>query len=189
LSGLLNRRGFIQAAKLFLARQAQLGAPVSVLMFDLDHFKMINDRFGHAVGDEALRTFAATVGSNLRTSDLIARLGGEEFAVMLAGSLTDAMRAAERVRIAFVQSGTLIGGRMLAATVSVGAASGLPGTSLPELLANADAALYRAKANGRNRVEGIEAPLSLPIAGAATAAHSAGAMSDAAVRGLGLVPS
>jgi diguanylate cyclase (GGDEF)-like protein len=122
-------------------------------MFDLDHFKAINDRFGHAVGDDALRLFARIVGGNLRDHDIVARFGGEEFVAMLPGSIADAMIAAERVRLAFEAAGRAVGVHNLDVTVSVGAATGAAHAEVEDLIGNADAALYRAKLNGRNRVE------------------------------------
>jgi diguanylate cyclase (GGDEF)-like protein len=101
LTGILNRRGFYVAAHQLVARQTKKGEPVSVLMFDLDHFKSINDRYGHATGDEALRVFATSVSGTMRASDVVARFGGEEFIAILPGSLADARAAAERVRLAF----------------------------------------------------------------------------------------
>ena len=171
LTGMLNRRGFIAAAPLLAARQAKNQEPVSVLVFDLDHFKSINDRFGHAVGDEALRLFAATAIGNLRASDIVARFGGEEFVAMLPGSLADATAAAERVRLAFQATAGTVAGRPAAATVSIGTASAEYCADIGALIAAADGALYRAKANGRNRVEGVEqpAPILVPEARAATA--------------------
>jgi len=156
LTGMLNRRGFFAAAPLLAARQAKNQEPVSVLVFDLDHFKSINDRFGHAIGDEALRLFAATAIGNLRASDIVARFGGEEFVAMLPGSLADATPAAERVRLAFQAVAGTVAGRPAAATVSIGAASAEHCADIGALIAAADGALYRAKANGRNRVEGVE---------------------------------
>src|SRR5262249_21323277 len=86
LTGLLNRRGFLQAAQMMIALRAQHNETVGVLMFDLDHFKSVNDRFGHGVGDEALRVFGATVSGSLRASDIVGRLGGAEFAAILPGT-------------------------------------------------------------------------------------------------------
>jgi diguanylate cyclase (GGDEF)-like protein len=171
LTGMLNRRGFFAAAPLLVARQAKNQEPVSVLVFDLDHFKSINDRFGHAVGDEALRLFAATAIGNLRVSDIVARFGGEEFVAMLPGSLADATAAAERVRLAFQATAGTVAGRPAAATVSIGTASAEYCADIGALIVAADGALYRAKANGRNRVEGVEqqAPIPVPEARAATA--------------------
>jgi diguanylate cyclase (GGDEF)-like protein len=153
LTGLLNRRGVLQAAQELITRQAQKGEAVSALMFDLDHFKSINDKFGHAIGDEALRLFAATASVSMRASDIVGRFGGEEFVALLPGNLADTKVVAERVRRAFETAGVTVAGCNLNATVSIGAASGQPGTDIVALLAAVDAALYRAKANGRNRVE------------------------------------
>jgi diguanylate cyclase (GGDEF)-like protein len=153
MTGLFNRRGFIEAARQLMARQARRREPVSVLMFDLDHFKSINDSYGHAVGDEALRVFARTVSNNLRANDVVARFGGEEFVAMLPGPVEDAVVAADRVRLAFEKAGGELAARRLGATVSVGAASADADVDIEELIGDADAALYRAKLNGRNRVE------------------------------------
>jgi diguanylate cyclase (GGDEF)-like protein len=158
LTGAPNRRGFLAAAELLLQRQAQKNEPVSALLFDLDHFKRINDRFGHAAGDEALVLFAKVTAANLRASDVFGRFGGEEFAAFLPGNLADATVAAERIRMAFQVAGVNVGGKPLAATVSIGAACSLQGADVSKLLSSADAALYRAKANGRNRIEGSEVP-------------------------------
>jgi diguanylate cyclase (GGDEF)-like protein len=156
LTGLLNRRGLLASAQRLINRRADSREPVSVLMFDLDHFKSVNDRFGHLVGDEALRLFAATANANLRASDLIGRFGGEEFVAVLPSPLADAAAAAERVRIAFEAAAVSIAGCHVGATVSAGAASGAPGTDIASLLMRADTGLYRAKANGRNRIEVAE---------------------------------
>jgi diguanylate cyclase (GGDEF)-like protein len=159
LTGILNRRAFFAAAQQLVARQAKKGEPVSVLMFDLDHFKSINDRFGHPVGDAALQLFATTASTSLRATDVVARFGGEEFIAMLPGSLSDATAAAERVRLAFQAAAVTVANHPLAATVSIGAASAKLCADVATLLAAADSALYRAKANGRNRVEGVEQEL------------------------------
>jgi diguanylate cyclase (GGDEF)-like protein len=151
LTGLYNRRGLIEAArKLGAARRTK---PVTVLAFDLDHFKSINDRFGHAVGDDVLRVFAWVANSSIRATDFVARLGGEEFAVVFAGTLDEGVLVAERVRVAFQNAGRSIAGRYIGATVSVGVAAHPAPTNIDALLARADEALYAAKAAGRNRVE------------------------------------
>jgi diguanylate cyclase (GGDEF)-like protein len=134
-------------------QQARKREPISALMFDLDHFKSINDRFGHAIGDKALHLFATTATASTRTTDIVGRFGGEEFVALLPGKLADAKVVAERVRKAFEAAGVTVAGCDLEVTVSVGAASGDAGTDIIALFAAADAALYRAKANGRNRVE------------------------------------
>jgi diguanylate cyclase (GGDEF)-like protein len=158
LTGLLNRRGFFQQAQALIARHSAQHLRLTVLMFDLDHFKSINDRHGHAVGDDALRVFSATMQANMRAGDIIGRLGGEEFAVLLPNALTEATAVAERVRAAFEVAGAEISGHRLGATVSIGAtAARLPDCDMEALLARADAALYRAKSNGRNRIEAADA--------------------------------
>jgi diguanylate cyclase (GGDEF)-like protein len=169
LTGLLNRRGFMELAQLMTARRARKNGRVSVLMFDLDHFKGVNDRFGHAVGDAALRSFAETIQTTMRDSDVVGRLGGEEFAAIVLGSVNDAAIAAERVRAAFEAAGAVIVGHQIGATVSIGVADGLANAcSVEHMLSRADAALYAAKHAGRNRV--ICAPETrLPAAQAAGA--------------------
>jgi diguanylate cyclase (GGDEF)-like protein len=157
LTGLLNRRALCDGAQQLFSQQARKGEPVSVLIFDLDHFKSINDSLGHAFGDETLRTFAATLVGNMRATDLFGRLGGEEFAAVIPATLGEALTVAERVRAAFEIAGETVSGRPVGATVSVGAACGHPARGFDALLARADAALYRAKADGRNRTETMEA--------------------------------
>jgi diguanylate cyclase (GGDEF)-like protein len=135
------------------ARQAKRGGAVTILMFDLDHFKSINDRFGHGTGDNVLREFAKAASSGLRASDIIGRLGGEEFALILAEPMPIGRLIAERIRSGFEKTGAKSAGHVINATVSVGAAtSHEPVTNIDALLARADAALYRAKRHGRNRL-------------------------------------
>ncbi|MGJ5178888.1 diguanylate cyclase [Bradyrhizobium oligotrophicum] len=162
LTGLLNRRGFADSCALLIDREARAQRPVSVLIFDIDHFKSINDRFGHAEGDEVLKLFANVVVNNLRLTDLSGRIGGEEFAALLPCSIEEAMVAAERVRGAFAAAGVVYEEKPVDTTVSIGVAGGPAGTDLDVLLAAADTALYKAKRTGRNRVEAsAELPLSL----------------------------
>ncbi len=171
LTGLFNRRAFFAAATQMIAHQMRKKKPVSVIAFDLDHFKSVNDRFGHGVGDETLRLFAATASENMRASDVIGRLGGEEFVAILPGSLAEAALVGERVRAAFERVGVEISGHRIAATVSIGVAeAGPPLAEFGELLGRADAALYRAKHGGRNRVVQDE-----PSAGADSPAQNASA--------------
>ena len=162
LSGMLNRRGFSEACARVIEREATAGRPVTVMIFDLDHFKSINDRFGHPAGDEILKLFSAVVINNLRISDLSGRIGGEEFAALLPCSLEEGVLVAERVREAFENSNITCEEGAVDTTVSIGVAGGPAGTELEVLLASADTALYQAKRGGRNRVEAAEElPLSL----------------------------
>jgi diguanylate cyclase (GGDEF)-like protein len=162
LTGMFNRRGFAEACARVIEREASAGRPATVLIFDIDHFKSINDRFGHPAGDEILKLFSTIVVNSLRISDLSGRIGGEEFAAFLPCSLEDGILAAERVREAFEASGIVDESGPVDTTVSIGVAGGPAGTELEVLLAAADTALYQAKRGGRNRVEAAEElPLSL----------------------------
>ncbi|MBS0527945.1 MAG: GGDEF domain-containing protein [Proteobacteria bacterium] len=162
LTGMFNRRGFAEATARVIEREANAGRPVSALIFDIDHFKSINDRFGHAAGDEVLKLFAIVITNALRMTDLSGRIGGEEFAALLPCSIEEAVNVAERVRESFAASGIAVDDAPVDTTVSIGIAGGPPGTELEVLLAAADAALYQAKRAGRNRVEvAQEEPLSL----------------------------
>ena len=156
LTGVLNRRGFFEAAAELMAGHRGGPEPVSVLAFDLDKFKSINDRFGHDGGDAVLEMFAGVARKTMRSSDVIGRLGGEEFVAMVSGTRTDAAVAAERVRTAFAAAEVEFGGQRITATVSIGIACGSPQTAVETLITRADAALYRAKANGRDRIEMAE---------------------------------
>jgi len=166
LTGLLNRRGFSEATSRLIEREAKAGRPVTVMIFDIDHFKSINDRFGHPAGDEILKLFAVVISANLRMTDLVGRIGGEEFAAMLPCSMEEAVVAANRVREAFQNCGIAADGAPVATTVSIGVSGGPANTEVDVLLASADTALYRAKRGGRNRVEtATEEPLALGSSG------------------------
>jgi diguanylate cyclase (GGDEF)-like protein len=170
LTGLLNRRAFLENALKLCAEQAA-GSPVTLLMFDLDHFKSINDRFGHAVGDDVLRVFAQVVRRSTRANDIIGRLGGEEFAAIVAAPMEVAVRIGERIRYGFETAGATVAGHPIGATVSIGAASSHDlVTNMDALIARADSALYRAKGEGRNRLHsadmGAAGEPTLPIAAA-----------------------
>ena len=162
LTGLFNRRGFSELTARMIDREQAAGRPVTVLIFDIDHFKSVNDRFGHPAGDEILKLFANVLVHTLRITDLVGRIGGEEFAAMLACPVDEAVIAADRVRTVFSGAGVKVDETPLATSVSIGVAGGPAGTDLNALLAAADTALYRAKRGGRNRVEvATEEPLSL----------------------------
>jgi diguanylate cyclase (GGDEF)-like protein len=145
LTGLLNRRGFFEAAGSLIAISRRSHGAVSVLVFDLDHFKAINDRSGHATGDAMLQLFAKVARETLRATDIIGRLGGEEFVALLPSAAAEAAIAAERVRAAFAAASIVRNGRCIAATVSIGVASALPVTAIDLLITRADDVLYRAK--------------------------------------------
>jgi diguanylate cyclase (GGDEF)-like protein len=157
LTGLFNRRGFFAAAAALMAanRRNKL-APVSVLAFDLDKFKSINDRYGHKTGDAVLEMFSKTVQKTMRADDIIGRLGGEEFVAVISGKLADACIAAERVRAAFEAAALSPDSPQIPVTVSIGVACGLPTANIDTIIERADAVLYKAKDNGRNRVEADE---------------------------------
>jgi diguanylate cyclase (GGDEF)-like protein len=155
LTDLLNRRGFFEAAGAIMAERQVSKQPVCVIAFDLDHFKAINDKFGHSAGDATLHLFASVVKKTLRAGDAIGRLGGEEFVALLPCALSDAAAAAGRVRKGFAAA-SAISGAHAAATVSAGVSCGSAFANIDVLLSRADGALYRAKANGRDRVESCD---------------------------------
>jgi len=134
------------------------GQPSAVMLFDLDHFKSVNDRFGHNVGDKVLVAFAHTLTATLRPSDIVGRLGGEEFAAVLIGIGRErALALGERIRTEFAQVTSRIDSDEVGATVSVGVAmNDRKALDVVALLPQADQALYRAKDRGRNRVELID---------------------------------
>ncbi len=154
LTGLANRRAFferIESARMLASRQRH---PISMMMLDLDHFKRINDRFGHAAGDAALCVFAGAALEALREPDIMGRLGGEEFAVALPGTdLAGALQAAERVRVAVAAAHLPQCDVGYALSVSIGVVALDPDEHVNAALARADHALYAAKSAGRNRVE------------------------------------
>ena len=153
LTGLHNRRWLDDTFARQIERAHRSKQPAVLLMIDLDHFKRINDLFGHLTGDAALARVAELLMAGLRPQDLLARYGGEEFAVMLpAIGLDQAMAVAERLRAGVAQSAR--DGRDIGSTtVSIGAAEMQPGDSLADLVARADIALLKAKSAGRNRTE------------------------------------
>jgi diguanylate cyclase (GGDEF)-like protein len=159
LTGMLNRRAFFERADSARQLGTRLRKPVALLMLDIDHFKQLNDGFGHACGDEALKVFADTARGILREHDVIGRLGGEEFALALPGTTLDgAFDAAERLRVAVLGTPVLACAPDYRMTVSIGVVMIDAGEELTAALARADHALYAAKAGGRNRIEAA-APL------------------------------
>jgi diguanylate cyclase (GGDEF)-like protein len=154
LTGVFNRGYFLERLAGELAYANRHGSDASLLLLDIDHFKKINDTFGHPGGDAVLRNFGATVRKVLRVEDIFARYGGEEFIVLLRGiAIEGAARAAERLRRAILVSPTDFGGQRIECTVSIGCASlSCSDRSAQGLISTADRRLYAAKHAGRDRV-------------------------------------
>jgi diguanylate cyclase (GGDEF)-like protein len=155
LTGISNRRAFLQDGEARLKRQAVDPRPIAVMLLDLDNFKSINDRFGHAIGDRVLQRFADVSSNCMRRADLFGRLGGEEFAAVLVDATRErAVAVAEQIRASFATATCEVDGRPVVATVSIGVVISYDAVlDISALLAQADHALYRAKDNGRNRIE------------------------------------
>lgn len=156
LTGIMNRRSLELEATRLLARCARSGETLAVMMIDVDHFKSINDRYGHLVGDEVLRHLTAIAEKSIRSGDYLARYGGEEFCILLPASLEkDAWILADRLRQVFATTAIECGGESLRSTISIGIAdSKHAGLEFNSLMVAADKAMYRAKQDGRNRVIG-----------------------------------
>ncbi|WGL18144.1 GGDEF domain-containing protein [Microbulbifer bruguierae] len=152
LTGIRNRRSFLADGELCLKRARRKGEPVSLLMFDIDHFKSINDNHGHGIGDEALRLFSKTIQTKIRETDVFGRLGGEEFALLITETPEDSLYTAERLRNKIAAISLPYPAGSVHFTSSVGVAHGDEGQSIEQLLREADRALYVAKARGRNVV-------------------------------------
>ncbi len=153
LTGVFNRRAILEGLSREHSRAERRGSTLSIGLCDIDHFKQVNDCYGHLVGDEVLKIVAGVIRSNLRRYDLLGRYGGEEFLVVVPYSSGTADESIyERLRKAVAQTQIAVGEDGLRVAVSVGVAGGTGGTSPDQLLAEADSALYRAKNAGRNRV-------------------------------------
>jgi diguanylate cyclase (GGDEF)-like protein len=155
LSGLVNRRYALDLLERAIAASRRSGQPLALLLLDLDRFKRINDEHGHAIGDAVIRCTGDVLQAAVRENEVAARVGGEEFAVVLPATGVDAARqAAERIRQRIESARVALpDGREVAVTTSIGLSMLQPGDRPESLLARADAALYRAKNLGRNRVE------------------------------------
>jgi diguanylate cyclase (GGDEF)-like protein/PAS domain S-box-containing protein len=155
LTGIANRRAFFEAAELEIERRKRSPRPLSLIAFDVDHFKRVNDTYGHPAGDAVLRRLATVLASTFRQVDVVARIGGEEFAVLLPSTgLEAAVLVAERFRRAVEAEPIEVDGIRIACTVSGGVATMDDGSSALDLLMKrADRALYKAKSGGRNRIE------------------------------------
>ena len=153
LTGLANRRHFFAEAETLLAAAAPPETPVAALMLDIDHFKSINDRYGHAAGDDVLREVSSRLKCVLRQQDVLARLGGEEFAVLLGGlTAPEIADIGERLRQAVAAEPVLTPGADIEVRISIGAAQRRGQEPLDALMQRADQALYAAKSSGRNRL-------------------------------------
>jgi diguanylate cyclase (GGDEF)-like protein len=154
LTGLMNRRAFLAALDVEQSRSERQGYPMSLLLLDVDHFKAINDTYGHAVGDQVLAAVGQVLMQEVRKTDFVGRWGGEEFVVLLSGAGEPGARiGAERIRAAIEAMQVCEeGGRMVPVRVSIGV-SCLEVKDTPEILiGRADRAMYQAKSTGRNRV-------------------------------------
>ena len=155
LTGILNRGAFEARAKEEVSRSIRFGQPLATVMMDIDHFKDINDRFGHALGDDALRSFVKLVSGQLRTCDVLGRWGGEEFALMLPSTTARAaFEVAERIRLAVKAAPFSMeeDGNPIHLSVSAGVTDLRDGDTVDTMLDRADQALYAAKSDGRNCV-------------------------------------
>jgi diguanylate cyclase (GGDEF)-like protein len=155
LTGLNNRRYFHELAEQELARARRNGEALTLLMLDVDHFKQVNDTYGHDIGDAALKKLSEICTHTFRVIDIVGRLGGEEFAALLPETgTTQALEVAERLRQAVESAGIkLADGSIVRFTISIGvASSGATDDKVEKALKRADDALYRAKNEGRNRV-------------------------------------
>jgi diguanylate cyclase (GGDEF)-like protein/PAS domain S-box-containing protein len=158
LTGLFNRRHFWEVCKREIERIKRYGSMLSLLMIDVDHFKLVNDTYGHDVGDQVLQSLADLCRRTFRGVDIIGRIGGEEFAVLLPETgLPEAAGAAHRLRQAVEQASIAVGEHFIKITVSAGVAMAVnESADLETLFKQADLALYAAKAGGRNRVETMQ---------------------------------
>ncbi|MDB5363064.1 MAG: hypothetical protein JWO51_4361 [Rhodospirillales bacterium] len=153
LTGCINRRHFVERANDLIALSRRLGAPISLAIMDLDEFKNVNDTYGHPAGDAVLRMIGRTSQNHIRVTDLLGRIGGEEFALLMPNTAVEgALHFAERLREAIGDEAADVEGTILRMTVSLGLAEMRPNESFDQLYARADAALYAAKEAGRNRV-------------------------------------
>jgi diguanylate cyclase len=153
LTGSFNRRCIMRMLDEEIARASRNGTPCSIALIDLDHFKRVNDTYGHPIGDEVLRTFAITMFANIRSADRFGRYGGEEFLLLLPDMPDDgAARALDRLRAIVADLDWSAFSPGMKVTLSAGVATLKPGETTDTLLARADSALYAAKAQGRNRI-------------------------------------
>lgn len=157
LTGLLNRRGMEDALRVSMARANREDAETAAMVIDIDHFKNVNDSFGHDTGDKVIRAVAAILERMSRASDVVARTGGEEFMLILPDTDSNAARlVAERIRLALCERPLLVDQQSIPVTVSIGVTCSRGDTSLDTLCQEADRAMYLAKRGGRNRVASVD---------------------------------
>ena len=157
LTGLGNRRYFDRAIEPLFEELETHSKPFSVMVFDIDHFKRVNDILGHDMGDQILKEIAARLVTNMRAVDVVARYGGEEFMIaMPETSIDDALVAADRVRALIAGTPVYVDGEALQITTSVGVAEVESGENLRDVFKRADDALYKAKQEGRNKAFAAE---------------------------------
>ena len=150
MTGLLNRTSLRETLHHAISQSERLGLPATLLMLDLDHFKSINDNYGHSIGDTVLRDVGTHLGERIRHSDKVFRLGGEEFLIVLYNTETEsAIEVAEELRNGVAMLSTPLDS---AITASIGLATHLPGEGMDEWLKRCDDMLYQAKSAGRNKV-------------------------------------
>jgi diguanylate cyclase (GGDEF)-like protein len=154
LTGVINRRHFLELANIELKRAIRLNRPMAIVMIDLDYFKLVNDKHGHAAGDKILVAFTETCRKYIREIDIFARIGGDEFALLLPETSPEqASAVVERIRIAMMSRATHIACNPLTITISSGISiSESKEESLDTLMSRADKALYQAKETGRNKI-------------------------------------
>ena len=153
LTGLANRRALLTAATREITRMQRTGRPACVVLVDIDHFKAVNDEFGHAAGDAVLKLTAKTLVAHTRSTDTVARWGGEEFVLLLPETdLIAARVVAEKCRLAVQAQNSAQAQLPLAVTITLGVSLICPDESIETAIARADTALYHGKAGGRNRV-------------------------------------
>ncbi len=153
LTNIFNRGHFIEMANMEIDRARRFAEPLSVVMIDIDHFKAINDTYGHAAGDKVIVALTQSISGFIRKIDFVGRVGGEEFALLLPRANKEpALEVAQRLRLILSEQTVDVGDAEVNFTVSIGVAALRPTTrDLPDLMRNADAALYKAKREGRNR--------------------------------------
>ena len=153
LTGIANRRHFTELATRQLGLAVRHNRPLAAAMLDIDHFKKINDTFGHGIGDEVIKAVAAILEGAIRETDVLGRLGGEEFAIILPEADGDPVEIADRLRLAIADTTVTAPSGPVRFTTSVGVAELKPDDTLDSLLRRADEGLYRAKDGGRNQTQ------------------------------------